>query len=42
MVFVQMANYSKNDSYAFFFGGGGGGGRVKQGRIMQGQCESDE
>ena len=41
MVFVQMANYSKNDSYAFFFGGGGGG-RVKQGRIMQGQCESDE
>ena len=40
MVFVQMANYSKNDSYAFFFGGGGG--RVKQGRIMQGQCESDE
>ena len=38
MVYVQMANYSKNDSYAFFLGGG----RVKQGRIMQGQCESDE
>ena len=40
-----MANYSKNDCYAFFLGGGGGGGgggRVKQGRIMQGQCESDE
>ena len=34
-----MANYSKNDSYAFFFLGGGG---VKQGRIMQGQCESGE
>ena len=28
MVFVQMANYSKNDSYAFFFGGGWGGGGV--------------
>ena len=39
MVFVQMANYSKNDSYAFFLGGGG---RVKQGRIMHGQSESGE
>ena len=26
MVYLQMANYSKNDSYAFFWGGGGGGG----------------
>ena len=25
MVYVQMANYSKNDSCAFFLGGGGRG-----------------
>ena len=30
MVYLQMANYSKNDSYAFCFGGGvGGGGKTR-------------
>ena len=33
MVYVQMANYSKNDPYALFFVGAGEK-RVKQGRIM--------
>ena len=37
MVYVQTANYSKNDSCVFFFGGGGGEGRVKQGRMTHGQ-----
>ena len=38
MVYVQMENYSKNDSYAFF----GGEGRVKRGGFMHEQCESGE
>lgn len=39
MVYVQMANYSKNDSDACFWRGTG---RVKQGRIMHGPSESGE